>query len=166
MTARIPAHSLQVADVLHQFINTQVLPGTGVESAAFWQGFDALVRRFGAENAALLAERDRLQKELDTWHQAHPGPDCRHGGLPAVFDPDWLHGSAPPGCAGHHRKRGCRAGHHGWPPAGGAHPERPLRPERRQRPLGLAVRRAVRYRCHRRSQRRRKRQGLQPRSRR
>lgn len=74
MTARIPAHSLQVADVLHQFINTQVLPGTGVESAAFWQGFDALVRDLAPKNAALLAERDRLQKELDTWHQAHPGP--------------------------------------------------------------------------------------------
>ena len=74
MTARIPAHSLQVADVLHQFINTQVLPGTGVESAAFWQGFDALVRDLAPKNAALLAERERLQKELDTWHQAHPGP--------------------------------------------------------------------------------------------
>ena len=74
MTARISAHSLQVADVLHQFINTQVLPGTGVESAAFWQGFDALVRDLAPKNAALLAERERLQKELDTWHQAHPGP--------------------------------------------------------------------------------------------
>ncbi len=74
MTARIPAHSLQVADVLHQFINTQVLPGTGVDAAAFWQGFDALVRDLAPKNAALLAERDRLQNELDTWHQAHPGP--------------------------------------------------------------------------------------------
>ena len=74
MTARIPAHSLQVADVLHQFINTQVLPGTGLDAAAFWQGFDALVRDLAPKNAALLAERERLQKELDTWHQAHPGP--------------------------------------------------------------------------------------------
>ncbi|VUZ24822.1 Malate synthase G [uncultured Comamonas sp.] len=74
MTARTTVHGLQVADVLHQFINTQVLPGTGVDSAAFWQGFDAIVRDLAPKNAALLAERDRLQKELDTWHQAHPGP--------------------------------------------------------------------------------------------
>ncbi len=74
MTARTTVHGLQVADVLHQFINTQVLPGTGVDSAAFWQGFDAIVRDLAPKNAALLAERDRLQRELDTWHKAHPGP--------------------------------------------------------------------------------------------
>ena len=74
MTARTTVHGLQVADVLHQFINTQVLPGTGVDCAAFWQGFDAIVRDLAPKNAALLAERDRLQKELDTWHKAHPGP--------------------------------------------------------------------------------------------
>jgi malate synthase len=27
-----------------------------------------------AENIALLAERDRLQTELDAWHTKHPGP--------------------------------------------------------------------------------------------
>jgi malate synthase len=26
------------------------------------------------KNIALLAERDRLQTELDAWHKAHPGP--------------------------------------------------------------------------------------------
>jgi len=74
MTARTTVHGLQVADELHQFINTQVLPGTGVDAASFWQGFDAIVRDLAPKNAALLAERDRLQKELDTWHKAHPGP--------------------------------------------------------------------------------------------
>src|SRR5690606_2149785 len=59
---------------LHQFINDEVLPGTGVEPGAFWLGFDSLVRGLAPKNAALLAERDRLQKELDTWHSANPGP--------------------------------------------------------------------------------------------
>ncbi|WP_077034298.1 malate synthase G [Pelomonas sp. KK5] len=74
MPARIQVHGLQVAAELHRFIEQQVLPGTGVDSAAFWSGFDAIVRDLAPRNAALLAERDRLQVELDAWHKAHPGP--------------------------------------------------------------------------------------------
>ena len=73
-TPRTAAHRLQVATPLHRFINEDVLPGTGVDRAAFWQGFDALVHELAPKNAALLAERDRLQSELDAWHTAHPGP--------------------------------------------------------------------------------------------
>ncbi len=74
MTARTTIHRLQVADSLLHFINEQVLPGTGIDSAAFWQGFDAIVTDLAPRNIALLAERDRLQTEMDKWHTAHPGP--------------------------------------------------------------------------------------------
>jgi malate synthase len=74
MTARTQCHGLQVATELHQFIESQVLPGTGVDSATFWKGFDALVTDLAPKNIALLAERDRLQVELDKWHTANPGP--------------------------------------------------------------------------------------------
>ena len=74
MTERTNAHRLQVATELHQFIENQVLPGTGVKSAKFWKGFDALVADLAPKNIALLAERDRLQTELDAWHTANPGP--------------------------------------------------------------------------------------------
>ncbi|MCD2510903.1 malate synthase G [Comamonas endophytica] len=74
MTDRTTVHGLQVANELHRFINDEVLPGTGVAPEAFWQGFDALVNDLAPRNAALLAERDRLQAALDTWHKAHPGP--------------------------------------------------------------------------------------------
>jgi malate synthase len=73
-TPRTTVHRLQVATALHQFIEEQVLPGTGVQSAAFWQGFDAIVAEMAPRNLALLAERDRLQAELDKWHSANPGP--------------------------------------------------------------------------------------------
>ncbi len=72
--ARTTSHSLQVASDLYQFVNSEVLPGTGIDSAKFWAGFDALVKDLAPKNAALLAERDRLQLELDAWHKAHPGP--------------------------------------------------------------------------------------------
>ncbi|MEG2050484.1 MAG: malate synthase G, partial [Comamonas sp.] len=74
MTQRTNAHGLQVANELYNFVNNDVLPGTGVEQDAFWKGFSALVSDLAPKNAALLAERDRLQTELDTWHKAHPGP--------------------------------------------------------------------------------------------
>ncbi|WP_343601935.1 malate synthase G [Roseateles sp.] len=74
MSARSQHHRLQVDTALARFIETEALPGTGIEPAAFWQGFDALAHDLAPKNAALLAERDRLQAELDGWHRAHPGP--------------------------------------------------------------------------------------------
>jgi len=74
MTTRTTIHGLHVATPLYDFINQQVLPETNVDEAAFWQGFDAIVADLAPRNAALLAERERLQKELDTWHKANPGP--------------------------------------------------------------------------------------------
>ncbi|RYG10800.1 MAG: malate synthase G, partial [Burkholderiales bacterium] len=73
-TNRTTAHRLQVATVLHDFINEKVLPGTGVASDKFWAGFDAIVADLAPRNIALLAERDRLQTEMDSWHKANPGP--------------------------------------------------------------------------------------------
>ena len=72
--AMTPIHRLQVAPSLYQFIDTKVLPGTGVTSESFWKGFDAIVCDLAPKNIALLAERDRLQTELDAWHTANPGP--------------------------------------------------------------------------------------------
>ncbi len=74
MTDRTTIHGLQVATPLLRFIEDQVLPGVGIDKAAFWKGFDAIVTDLAPRNIALLAERDRLQTELDTWHKANPGP--------------------------------------------------------------------------------------------
>ena len=74
MTARTTCNSLQVATTLYRFIEDKVLPGTGIQSADFWKGFDQIVKDLTPKNAALLAKRDRLQLDIDQWHQAHPGP--------------------------------------------------------------------------------------------
>ncbi len=74
MTQRTTIHGLQVATELFDFVNQKVLPGTGIDQAAFWKGFDQIVADLAPKNAALLAERDRLQTELDKWHSANPGP--------------------------------------------------------------------------------------------
>jgi malate synthase len=67
-------HGLQVAPVLQTFINEEVLPGTGIDVDAFWSGFNELILELAPVNRALLAERERLQLELDIWHKANPGP--------------------------------------------------------------------------------------------
>ncbi|MCA3251575.1 MAG: malate synthase G [Pseudomonadota bacterium] len=73
-TPRTRLHDLHVADGLVRFVDDEVLPGTGIDRATWWAGFDAIVRDLAPRNAALLAERDRLQAEIDAWHRAHPGP--------------------------------------------------------------------------------------------
>ncbi|WP_338796941.1 malate synthase G [Pseudomonas monteilii] len=70
----MPNHQLQIAPILQRFIEDEVLPGTGIEAAPFWQGFSTLVHDLAPQNRALLAERERLQAELDNWHRQHPGP--------------------------------------------------------------------------------------------
>ncbi|VVD90591.1 malate synthase [Pandoraea eparura] len=74
MTSTSQRGGLTVADNLIAFIEKEALPGTGVDVDAFWNGFDAIVHDLAPKNRALLAERDRLQNELDAWHRANPGP--------------------------------------------------------------------------------------------
>ena len=74
MTARISIDGLQVATPLYRFLEDKVLPGTGIPSEEFWKGFAQIVKDLSPKNEALLAKRDRLQLQIDQWHQAHPGP--------------------------------------------------------------------------------------------
>lgn len=68
---RIKRRRLKVAKVLHDFVNDEVLPGTGLDELTFWAAFDALLHELAPENRALLAKRDRLQAEIDKWHRDH-----------------------------------------------------------------------------------------------
>ncbi|MEV0686443.1 malate synthase G [Nocardia sp. NPDC050378] len=73
MTERIQVGGLQVASVLHDFIENEALPGTGVDSAAFWAGAEQVINDLAPRNRALLAERDEIQGKLDAWHGENPG---------------------------------------------------------------------------------------------
>ena len=74
MTERIKTHHLSVATPLYNFINHEVLPGLSIDKAHFWSGFDSIVAHLAPKNIHLLAERERLQSEIDTWHDQYPGP--------------------------------------------------------------------------------------------
>lgn len=73
MTDRIDIAGLKVAQELFNFIETEALPGTGVASAAFWDGFGGLVAKMGPANRALLNTRDEMQAIVDDWHRANRG---------------------------------------------------------------------------------------------
>jgi len=69
----IRVHDVEVAEVLYDFVNDEALPGTGVEPADFWAGFAAVFSRLAPRNRALLAERERLQAAIDSWHRERRG---------------------------------------------------------------------------------------------
>ena len=74
MTDRINRNGLQVAADLAQFIDTEVLPGTGVAPDAFWRDFSAIAHDLAPKNRALLARRDELQEKIDAWYRANGAP--------------------------------------------------------------------------------------------
>jgi malate synthase len=77
MDERVQIGGLSVAASLHRFVEEEALPGSGIESQAFWDGLDAIIHDLAPRNRTLLARRDDLQSRIDAWHRDHPGkPDA------------------------------------------------------------------------------------------
>ncbi|MHB1709790.1 MAG: malate synthase G [Acidimicrobiales bacterium] len=72
MAAYVEVKGLHVDAGLHRFVVAEALPGSGVHEAAFWNGLASLVADFAPGNRALLAQRTRLQSQIDEWHRSHP----------------------------------------------------------------------------------------------
>ena len=68
MSTRVARGSLQVDQVLADFLESRALPGTGVDAERFWAGFAELVHDFGPQNRALLDKREKIQGWIDDWH--------------------------------------------------------------------------------------------------
>jgi malate synthase len=68
MTNYIKKGKLQVAKELHEFINSEALPGSFVTEDQFWSGFEVLISDLTPKNKELLAVRDNIQKKLNTWY--------------------------------------------------------------------------------------------------
>jgi malate synthase len=73
MTGQIDKTGLKVAPDLVRFVETRMLPGTGLAVEAFWSGMANIFAQFAPRNRALLARRDAMQAEIDGWHQARAG---------------------------------------------------------------------------------------------
>ncbi len=86
MTQRIEKFGLQVERSLHDMIEQQALPGTGVGSDQFWKGLSDLVHQQGPKNRALLARRDEIQAQIDAWHRERRGKPLDHAEYKAFLE--------------------------------------------------------------------------------
>lgn len=75
MNQRISKANLQVSQCLADFIELEVLPDTGLNSADFWSSFAEIIDNLAPENNQLLKTRDQLQAKIDQWHQTHQGDE-------------------------------------------------------------------------------------------
>ncbi len=64
---------IRIAKPLYDFVNSEALPGTSIESAAFWSGFAGLLADLAPRCKALLDKRDNIQQQVDSWHLANKG---------------------------------------------------------------------------------------------
>ena len=58
---------LSIASELLDFVNNELLPGTGVTKENFWGGLDKCVHELAPKNRKLLEFRENLQKKIDIW---------------------------------------------------------------------------------------------------
>ena len=55
------------------FIDSEALPNSGVTTADFWNGLAGMLADFSSRNRELLARRESLQQQIDTWHLQRKG---------------------------------------------------------------------------------------------
>jgi malate synthase G len=72
MTGRAEYAGLDVAEPIAAFVQ-EVLASESMDADVFWHGVSDIIRDLTPVNRELLAERDRLQGELDNYHRANPG---------------------------------------------------------------------------------------------
>ena len=74
MTNRGEVAGLRVAGELVAFVAEEALAGSGLDEVDFWHRFAAIIHDLAPKNRALLARRDQLQSELDSWYKANGAP--------------------------------------------------------------------------------------------
>jgi malate synthase len=66
---------LSIAFELLDFVNNELLPGTGVTKEIFWDGLDKCAHELSPKNKKLLEIRENLQKKIDIWHRDIKGQE-------------------------------------------------------------------------------------------
>jgi len=75
MSGRIEKNGLSIDEKLLTFIESEAIPGTGVDTQKFWQGFAEIVKKLGPKNKSLLQKREDIQSKIDEYHITHRGQD-------------------------------------------------------------------------------------------
>ncbi len=76
----VSVSGLWVAPVLHRFVESELLPGSEIDSARFWSGLAGFISRNRSRNERLLARRDELQAAIDEYLRENATADpAQHG---------------------------------------------------------------------------------------
>jgi malate synthase len=73
MTNYVDRGGLQVAEVLADLVERQVLTGLDITPDRFWGGFERMLKDLVPENLRLLNKREELQAKIDDWLEARRG---------------------------------------------------------------------------------------------
>lgn len=70
---------LKVAKPLAQLVEKEILPGLNLDATQVWTAFEKILDDLAPRNKKLLAKRDKLQQQINDYHQARQGQELDLG---------------------------------------------------------------------------------------
>tara|TARA_A100000164_G_C21931887_1_gene786064 strand:+ start:131 stop:2293 length:2163 start_codon:yes stop_codon:yes gene_type:complete len=71
----IKIEELEVNNLLLEFINKEVLPGTNLKPEIFWKNFSKTIYELTPINKTLLKKREDIQNKINDWHKNNSGKE-------------------------------------------------------------------------------------------
>ena len=69
----VKTYDLSVSDVLLNFVNKELLPGTNISKKQFWYGLSKTLHDLSPKNKKILETREKIQKSIDSFHLERKG---------------------------------------------------------------------------------------------
>ncbi len=64
----LKVQNLSISEILFNFINNEIIPGSGIEEKRFWKGFNDSVHQLAEKNRLLIKMREQFQMNINKWH--------------------------------------------------------------------------------------------------
>ena len=64
----VKIYDLSVSNVLLNFVNNELLLGTGISKNHFWKNFNKVIHELAPKNKKIIEIREKLQKSIDSYH--------------------------------------------------------------------------------------------------
>ncbi len=86
MNDRVQIRGLKIDARLHNLLESEITPGTGIEANAFWASLASIVQDLEPGNRALLEQRDARQRVIDDWCLDRQGKPLDHAEYRAFLE--------------------------------------------------------------------------------
>ena len=74
----VDKNDLKISSTLFEFVNSEAIPGTDINSEAFWENFSKVVHEMSPINKELIEKREKIQKKIDDWHKTKKGEELNN----------------------------------------------------------------------------------------